>query len=188
MTRTVLARALYVLPVVALLALALFFFRSLNGPPPDELPSALIDKPAPPVSLPPLDSHSRPFSSADLRSGHVSIVNIFASWCVPCRAEAPQLQELARRQGVALYGIVYKDTPRNARAFLDDVGDPFARIDLDADGHAGIDWGIYGVPETFVIDGRGIVRLRYPGPIVGTVLNDTILPAIEQARTAGQGL
>jgi cytochrome c biogenesis protein CcmG/thiol:disulfide interchange protein DsbE len=179
-----LVRALYVLPVLALLALAVFFFVSLNGPPPDELPSALLDKPAPQVLLPALDGNAKAFSSADLKAGHVSIVNVWASWCVPCRAEAPQLQALAQRQDVPLYGIVYKDAPDKARAFLNDVGNPFSRIDLDKSGSAGIEWGIYGVPETFVIDGRGIVRLRYPGPIVGDVLASTILPAIEQARAA----
>lgn len=185
MKSSLFVRALYVLPVVALLALALVFFKSLNGPPPDQLPSALIDKPAPEVSLPALDARTRAFSSADLKAGHVSVVNVWASWCVPCRAEAPQLQELAREQGITLYGLVYKDTPQKARAFLDDVGNPFSRIDLDADGHAGIEWGIYGVPETFVIDGKGIIRLRFPGPLVGNALSATVLPAIEQARAAG---
>jgi cytochrome c biogenesis protein CcmG/thiol:disulfide interchange protein DsbE len=177
-------RGLYILPIVALLALALFFFKSLNGPPPDQLPSVLIDKPAPPVSLPALDANAQAFSSADFQAGHVTVVNLFASWCVPCHAEAPGLQMIARQQGVALYGIVYKDTPQKARAFLNDVGNPFARIDIDADGRAGIDWGITGVPETFVIDGKGIVRLRYAGPAVGDALTGTILPAIAQAKAA----
>ncbi len=185
MTRDAWKRALYVLPVLALLVLAAFFFVSLNGPPPDQLPSALLDRPAPQVSLPALDAGTAGFSSVDLKSGHVSVVNVWASWCVPCRAEAAELQALARRRGVALYGIVYKDTPAKARAFLDEVGNPFSRIDLDASGSAGIEWGIYGVPETFVIDGKGIVRLRYPGPIVGNALGETILPAIEQARAEG---
>jgi cytochrome c biogenesis protein CcmG/thiol:disulfide interchange protein DsbE len=177
-------RALYILPIMALAVLAYVFMRSLNGPPPDQLPSVLIDKPAPTVSLPALDAQTKAFTSADLKSGHVSIVNMFASWCVPCRAEAPGLQEIARQQGVTLYGIVYKDTPDKARGFLSDVGNPFARIDIDADGHAGIDWGITGVPETFVIDGKGIVRLRYAGPAIGDALTGTILPAIEQAKAS----
>lgn len=185
MTHTVFTRALYVLPILALLVLAFFFFKSLNGPPPDQLPSPLIDRPAPTVSLPPLDAGTRAFTTADLKAGHVSIVNVWASWCVPCRAEAPALQALARQRGVVLYGIVYKDTPAKARGFLDDVGNPYARIDLDSDGHAGIEWGIYGVPETFIIDGKGIVRLRYPEPIVGNALDETIVPAIEQAKAAG---
>jgi len=185
MTRAIATRALYVLPVVALLALAFFFFKSLNGPPPDELPSPLIDRPAPQVTLPALDVGAKGFSSADLKAGHVSIVNVWASWCVPCREEEPALRALARQRGVALYAIVYKDTAPKARAFLDELGNPYAAIDLDADGRAGIEWGIYGVPETFVIDGKGVVRLRYPEPIVGTALGDTILPAVEQARKPG---
>jgi cytochrome c biogenesis protein CcmG/thiol:disulfide interchange protein DsbE len=185
MMRSALVRALYVLPVVALLALAAVFFKSLNGPPPDMLPSALIDKPAPSVELPPLDTATPSFGTADLTAGHVSIVNVWASWCVPCRVEAPALAALAHQQGVALYGLVYKDTPTKARAFLDDTGNPFSRIDLDADGRAGIEWGIYGVPETFVVDGKGIVRLRFAGPLVGDALSETILPAVRQAQESG---
>ena len=185
MNRSALVRVLYALPIIGLLALTFFFFKSLNGPPPNELPSVLLDKPAPHVALPPLDARTQAFSSADLAAGHVSVVNLFASWCVPCRAEAAGLQALSHIPGVAVYGIVYKDTPEKARGFLEDVGNPYARIDVDADGRAGIDWGIQGVPETFVIDGRGIVRLRYEGPIVGSTLSDTILPAIEQAKAAG---
>jgi len=182
LTRTVLTRALYLLPILALLALAAFFFVSLNGPPPDELPSVLIGHRAPQISLPALDGGTESFTTADLKSGHVSVVNFWASWCVPCRVEAPALQALARERGVTLYGLVYRDAPARARTFLNEVGNPFSRIDLDADGRTGIEWGIYGVPETFVIDGKGIVRLRYPGPLVGNTLNDIVLPAIQQAR------
>jgi cytochrome c biogenesis protein CcmG/thiol:disulfide interchange protein DsbE len=177
-------RALYILPIVALAVLAYVFMRSLNSPPPDQLPSVFIDKPAPTVSLPALDAQTKGFTSTDLKSGHVTVVNIFASWCIPCHSEGPGLQEIARQPGVTLYGIVYKDTPDKARAFLGDVGNPFARIDIDTDGRAGIDWGITGVPETFVIDGRGIVRLRYAGPAIGDALTGIILPAIAQARAS----
>ncbi|HEY3639059.1 MAG TPA: DsbE family thiol:disulfide interchange protein [Rhizomicrobium sp.] len=176
-------RLLYILPVLAFGALVYLFFDSLNGPPPDELPSALVGKPAPSTNLPPLDAATTAFSSADFRKGHVTVVNVWASWCVPCRAEAPALAALAQLKGVALYGMVYEDHANAARAFLKESGNPFSRIDLDSDGRAGIEWGIYGVPETFVIDSRGIVRLRYAGPIVGNVMDTTILPAIEQART-----
>jgi len=184
LTRTILTRALYVVPIATMIVLAVFFFVSLNGPPPEELPSPLVDKPAPQTVLPALDASAQAFTSADLHAGHVSIVNVWASWCVPCHAEAPALQALARQQGVPLYGIVYKDEPQKARAFLNEEGNPFSRIDLDADGRAGIEWGIYGVPETFVVDGKGIIRLRYPEPIVGNALAETILPAIAQARAA----
>src|SRR5208283_407773 len=125
------------------------------------------------------------FAPQDLAAGHVTVLNVWASWCVPCRAEAPALAELAARKGVALYGLVYKDTPAKARTFLDETGDPYQRIDLDRDGEAGIEWGVAGVPETFVIDGKGIVRLRYAGPLVGSAFGEILLPAIERARREG---
>jgi cytochrome c biogenesis protein CcmG/thiol:disulfide interchange protein DsbE len=178
-------RLLYLVPALVFVALALVFFHSLSGPPPDELPSALVDKPAPALSLPPLDANAQAFRPADLRAGRVTVLNIWASWCVPCRAEAPALAALASRRDIALFGLVYKDKASNARAWLNDVGNPFSRIGLDADGHAGIEWGIYGVPETFVIDGKGVVRFRYAGPIVGNVLDNEILPAIARAKAAG---
>lgn len=178
-------RLLYFVPVIAFVVLAVVFFRSLNGPPPSELPSMLVDRPAPETRLPALDGASTAFAPADLRAGHVTILNVWASWCVPCRAEAPALAELAQVKGVALYGMVYRDSAKAARQYLVDVGNPFSRLDIDRDGRAGIEWGIYGVPETFVIDGKGIVRLRFAGPIVGDTLDTVILPAIARARAAG---
>lgn len=177
-------RVLYILPVLAFAALAWLFFHSLNGPPPDELPSALVGKAAPVTNLPPLDRAATAFTSADFRHGHVTVLNVWASWCVPCRAEAPALAALSQVKGIALYGMVYEDHAAAAREFLKESGNPFSRIDLDRDGRAGIEWGIYGVPETFVIDAKGIVRLRYAGPIVGDAMNTVILPAIALARTA----
>jgi cytochrome c biogenesis protein CcmG/thiol:disulfide interchange protein DsbE len=178
-------RLIYVIPVLAFVAIAAFFFAGLRERAqvaPDVLPSVLIGKPAPATRLPALDAQTRAFAPADLRSGHVSIVNVFASWCAPCREEAPALRALAQLKGVALYGMVQKDTPEKARAFLDDVGNPYSRIDLDADGRASIEWGVYGVPETFIIDRNGIIRLRYAGPITSDALANTILPAIESAQ------
>jgi cytochrome c biogenesis protein CcmG, thiol:disulfide interchange protein DsbE len=181
-------RWFYVLPVLFFVGLLGVFgvslVRSANAPP-DMLPSALIDKPAPATQLPALDAKAEAFTTKDLASGHVTVVNVWASWCVPCRAEAPALMTLSTLKGVSLYGMVYKDTPSKARTFLGEVGDPYARIDIDADGRAGIEWGIYGVPETFVIDGKGIIRLRYPGPLVGSALTQIVLPAIEKARQEG---
>jgi cytochrome c biogenesis protein CcmG/thiol:disulfide interchange protein DsbE len=130
-----------------------------------------------------LDAQTQAFTPADLRAGHVSIVNVFASWCAPCRTEAPALQALSKLKGVTLYGMVQRDTPTKARAFLADVGNPYNRIDLDADGRASIEWGVYGVPETFVVDGKGIIRLRYAGPLTADVLETQILPAIARAGT-----
>jgi cytochrome c biogenesis protein CcmG/thiol:disulfide interchange protein DsbE len=175
----------YILPVVVFAALVIGFALSLHGPAPDELPSMLVDKPAPAISLPALDADARGFTAADLKAGHVTVLNVFASWCVPCRVEGPGLAQVAALRGVVLYGMVYKDTPEKARAFLADLGNPYRGIDLDADGRAGIEWGVYGVPETFVIDGKGIVRLRYPGPLVGDALTKIVLPAIEKARGEG---
>jgi cytochrome c biogenesis protein CcmG/thiol:disulfide interchange protein DsbE len=175
-------RLLYILPTLVFVGLACVLLLSLLAPPPGELPSMLIDKPAPKIALPALDAHARAFAPADLAQGHVTVLNVFASWCVPCREEAPGLAAIKQMDGVTLYGLVWKDTPDRARAFLDDVGDPYARIDLDADGRAGIDWGVYGVPETFVIDRRGVVRLRYAGPLVGDALTNIVLPAIAKAK------
>jgi cytochrome c biogenesis protein CcmG, thiol:disulfide interchange protein DsbE len=176
-------RALYIVPVLLFAGLAFFLFHSLVAPPPGELQSALIGKPAPDVRSPPLDAKTQGFGPSDFH-GHVTVVNVFASWCVPCRAEAPLLSALANLKGVSLYGLVYKDTPEKARAFLSDVGNPFSRVGLDRSGTAGIEWGIYGVPETFVVDADGIVRLRYAGPLTPDVLTSQILPAIEKARQA----
>ncbi|MGH6870753.1 MAG: DsbE family thiol:disulfide interchange protein [Rhizomicrobium sp.] len=181
----ILRRLIYILPAALFIALAIAFYVSLAGPPPGDLPSVLVDKPAPGIDLPPLDAADRSFTRADLARGHVVVLNVFASWCVPCRAEAPALAQIKAMKDVTLYGMVWKDSASKARAFLDDVGDPYARIDLDETGRTGIDWGVYGVPETFVIDGAGIVRLRYAGPLVGDALTNILLPAIAQARTGG---
>jgi cytochrome c biogenesis protein CcmG/thiol:disulfide interchange protein DsbE len=175
----------YILPVLVFAVLVIGFALSLRAPAPDELPSMLVDKPAPMLVLPALDTNARAFAPGDFKAGHVTVLNVFASWCIPCRVEGPGLAEIAALKGVALYGLVYKDTPEKARAFLGDLGNPYQRLDLDADGRAGIEWGVYGVPETFVIDGRGIVRLRYPGPLVGDALSKIVLPAIEKARGEG---
>ena len=172
---------LYALPAAAFVVLAGFFMFSLMRPASEPLPSALIDKPAPALTLPPLDASTTGFGPQDLKAGHVTVINVWASWCVPCRAEAPALAALSKAHGFALYGLVYKDTPAKARAFLTDVGNPFARIGLDADGRAGIEWGVYGVPETFIVDGKGIVRERFVGPITEESLANDVLPAIARA-------
>lgn len=181
-------RWFYILPTIFFIGLLAVFGVSLvrsENTPPSMLPSALIDKPAPRLALPALDAKTEAFVPGDLAAGHVTVLNVWASWCVPCRAEAPALVTLSTLKGVALYGLVYKDTPAKARGFLDETGDPYRRIDIDTDGHAGVEWGVYGVPETFVIDGKGIVRLRYAGPLVGSALTEIVLPAIEKARQEG---
>ena len=174
-------RLFYIVPALAFVALAFILFRSLHTHPSAEIPTALKDKPAPRLVLAPLDQGARAFSPADLAvPGQVTLVNVFASWCIPCREEAPQLAQLAQTHGVRLVGIVYKDKPDAARAFLQEYGNPFRRIGQDADGRAGIEWGISGVPETFVVDGHGIVRGRF-GPLSPDNLRSDLLPVIEAA-------
>lgn len=168
-------------PVVVLAVMATVYFRSLHPPTYYASPSPLLGRPVPVIALPPLDRAAKKFTSADLRAGHVSVVNIWASWCVPCRAEAAELSDISRSGRADLYGIVYEDNSAAARQFLQQTGDPFVRLDLDADGREAEAWGIYGIPETFVIDRKGIVRLRYAGPIVPDVLTAVIMPAIARA-------
>jgi cytochrome c biogenesis protein CcmG/thiol:disulfide interchange protein DsbE len=175
-------RALYILPALGFVVIAAFLFRSLNEPAPDILSSALIGRPVPRLALPALDRDTQGFGPRELASGQVTVVNVFASWCVPCRTEAPVLARLASSGGVALYGLVQKDTPAKVRAFLGEVGNPFQRIALDADGRASIEWGVYGVPETFVIDGRGVIRARVVGAVTDVVLANDLLPAIAAAK------
>jgi cytochrome c biogenesis protein CcmG/thiol:disulfide interchange protein DsbE len=175
-------RWIYIAPVAAFVVLAFFLFRSLWTPAPDIVPSALLNRPAPHLVLPALDAQSAAFTAGDLAAGHVSVINVFASWCAPCRTETDQLAALAKLPGVALYGLTQKDKPEATRAFLDEVGNPFARIARDDDGRASIEWGVYGVPETYVVDGRGIIRLKYVGPLTDAVLAEQLVPAIRAAQ------
>jgi len=174
-------RLAYILPVLGFFALAVFLFASLKTPPPAAMRSALIGKPAPATTLPPLDPGQAGLVPGNFAAkGQVTIVNVFASWCIPCREEAPALARLARIRGLRLIGIAYKDKPDAARAFLAQYGNPFETVALDADGRAGIDWGISGVPESFVIDSHGIVRGHF-GPLTETGLLVDVLPAIALA-------
>ena len=166
-------------PVAIFALLGGFFASGLLRDDPDALPSTFIGQSAP--ALPVTELPGRRFLEASmLADGEVKLVNFFASWCVPCRAEHPQLELLA--ESVPVYGVNYKDEPADAVAFLEELGDPYTAIGADATARAGIDWGITGVPETFVIDGAGIVRMRYAGPITRAVATETILPAVEAAR------
>ena len=177
-----LKRWIYILPVAAFALLAFFLFRSLWAPSPSLIPSALINKPAPQQVLPRLDAQSDTFTHADLTAGHVTVVNVFASWCAPCRTEVGQLAALSRIPGVALYGLAQKDKPEDTREFLNAFGDPFAKIARDIDGRASIEWGVYGVPETYVVDGKGIIRFKYVGPLTDAVLQQQVMPAIKLAQ------
>jgi len=160
-------RWMYIVPALAFLVIAAFLFVGLNRArerPPNILPSVLIDKPAPPIALGPMDALTPGFTRADLAQGHVTVVNFFASWCIPCRAEHPVLEAM-HRQGIEVIGIAYKDKPEATLKFLDQLGDPYERIGTDQDGRTGIDWGITGVPETYVLDKSGIVRFWQRAPL-----------------------
>ena len=172
-------RVFALLPAAAFLALAALFFMRLGGDA-SKIPSALIGKTVPPFALPPLDGLSLPgLADGDLRSGEVTVVNVFASWCVPCHQEHPAMMQLSR--GVRLVGIAYKDEPENTRRFLGGAGNPYARIGVDRSGRTGIDFGVTGVPETFVVRGDGTIAFKYFGPVTPDALRDEVLPAIRKA-------
>ena len=168
-----------ILPPALFAGLAAMFVLGMNRENPDALPSAFAGKPAPTVAVAPLGDLPS-FSDADLRDGKVKIVNFWASWCAPCRAEHPNLKAL-QAEGVTILGVSYKDKPEAALGFLAELGNPYAAIGADASGRMGIDWGLYGVPETFVIDGKGNVVLRFPGPITERVLDSDIRKALKEA-------
>lgn len=145
-----------------------------------ELPSALIDKPAPQLSLPPIEGDGPGLSSADFKN-KVSLVNVWASWCPPCRIEHPILMRLSG-EGIPIYGINYKDKPEDAKRFLAELGNPYRAIGADRTGRSVIDWGVYGYPETFIIDKTGRIRYRHVGPILPQDLDDKIYPILKALK------
>ncbi len=171
------------LPLAVFLGIAAFLFRGL-GMDPREVPSPLVDKPAPVFSLPELKDAAQTVSSRDFQ-GEVSLLNVWATWCVSCRAEHKVLMKMAKRDGVRIYGLNYKDTRPEAIQWLNFYGDPYVANAFDADGRVGIDWGVYGTPETFVIDGKGVIRHKHIGPISDTVAQETLLPMIEKLKAEG---
>ena len=171
-------RLLYLVPVAVVGALLWAFAVFLQQGPPAYVPSALVGKTAPEFTLPPLDGQAQSFSRAELAQGRPTVINFFASWCTPCRIEHPTLQALAKRGDIVLYAINYKDNPEKARAFLDELGNPFAKINEDRDGRVAIDFGVTAMPETFVVDGNGVITVHYPGPISDAVVRALILPAV----------
>ena len=174
---------LAVLPILLFAGLAALFWRGLSGDP-SAIPSALIGRPVPEVSLPAIAGMDVPaFDTASLKAGRVTIVNVWASWCGPCRTEHPVLMELAKRTDIRLVGINYKDDPENARRFLGTLGQPFAAIVSDEAGRAAVDWGVYGVPESFVIDGGGLIRFKWIGPLTRDGLTGQLAQEIEKAKT-----
>jgi cytochrome c biogenesis protein CcmG, thiol:disulfide interchange protein DsbE len=175
-------------PLVVFATLAALFVIRLYSGDASLLPSALIGKEVPAFALPPVEGlPDKPgFSDADLRQGKVTLVNVFASWCVPCHQEHELIMQFSRdpalaRAGVRLFGLAYKDDPANIRRFLAKAGDPFARIGADRKGRTAIDWGVYGVPETFIVKGDGTIVYRFAGPVSEESYRDVILPEIEKA-------
>jgi cytochrome c biogenesis protein CcmG, thiol:disulfide interchange protein DsbE len=171
-------RLLYLIPVLVFAAVGIGLAVGLTRDP-STLPSALIDRPVPQFELPALDG-GEGLSSADLK-GRVSLVNVFASWCVPCRVEHPVLMRLAE-EGVPIFGINYKDPPDKAKAWLAELGNPFEKIGADRNGRVGIEWGVYGVPETFVVDAQGRIRHRHVGPIQARDLEKTLRPILAELQ------
>ena len=152
------------IPVLGFVLVAAAFYFGLSRDDSQVLPSALINKPAPATELPPLLQEKPGLDAASLADGKVKLVNIWASWCGPCRAEHPILMELAA-EGVDVRGFNYKDTEGQAKAFLEELGDPYTAIGVDASGRSGIEWGVYGVPETFMVDGDGMIVEKIVGPV-----------------------
>jgi cytochrome c biogenesis protein CcmG, thiol:disulfide interchange protein DsbE len=174
-------RIITLLPVVIFIGLAVLLWRGLSGEP-SKLPSTLLNKPVPVFQLAAVEGLPvKGFSDTDLKSGEVSVVNIWASWCGPCREEHPLLMELAKRDDIQLLGINNKDDPANAVRFLGALGQPFKAVGADKDGRITIDWGGYGVPETFVVDGKGIIRFKHIGPLSPEILTGKLDAEIKKA-------
>ncbi len=173
-------RLVYVLPLLVLGILVVYFAIGLTKDP-RKLPSTLLDRPVPEFALPAVEGRDRALSSNDLM-GEVSLVNVFASWCIECRVEHPLLMGLAERGAIPIHGLNYKDKPKDAARWLDTLGDPYARTGADLDGRVGIDWGVYGVPETFLVDARGRVVYKHIGAITPEIWEDTLWPLVEELR------
>ena len=171
---------LALLPPVIFAALAGLFLGGMFRDDPDALPSTLVGQAAPAVEVAPIPGLV-PFTRAVMEEPGPKLVNFWASWCAPCRVEHPQLMAL-KDEGLPIYGVNYKDDADKARAFLEELGDPFAGVGADDAGRMALEWGVYGVPETFVVDGDGTVVLRFAGPITDVIMEKRIRPALEQAR------
>jgi len=173
--------ALALLPLLALVALIAVFALNINRDP-SLVQSVLINKPAPAFSLPAVEGLPVPGFDTRKLEGQVTVVNVFASWCIPCRDEHPVLEALKQKTGVPLYGINQKDAPDQAAAFLAQLGNPYDAIGADRDGRTSIDWGVYGVPETFVVDKTGAIRYKQIGPITLEALQTKILPLVRELQ------
>ncbi len=168
----------FLLPLAMFAAIVAFLAVGL-GLNPREVPSPLIGKPAPAFALPRLDDPSQKVSREDLL-GQVWMLNVWASWCAPCREEHPLVIDIARRQLVPVYGLNYKDAGPAARGWLASLGNPYRANLVDADGRVGIDFGVYGVPETFIIDRQGVIRLKHVGPLTPDVVRNRIEPLLKE--------
>lgn len=166
------------LPLLVFVAIAVLLAIGLTLNP-REVPSPLIGKQVPQFSLPPVLGRTLGLSDKDLK-GQVSVVNVFASWCIPCRQEHPLIQRIAKE--VPVHGLNYKDRPEDAARWLDELGDPYTRTGADLDGRVAIDWGVYGVPETFVIDRDGRIAYKQIGPIPPRILEEKILPMVKRLK------
>jgi len=184
------SRWMMVLPLVAFAALAAIFWFRLGSGDPSRIPSALIGRPAPPTALPALEGLVNngaqvPGLDPSVFKGKVSVVNLWASWCVPCHDEAPLLTELGRDSRLQMVGINYKDSPDNARRFLGRYGNPFGIVGVDANGRASIEWGVYGVPETFIVGREGTIVYKMVGPVTPDNINAVLKVEIDKALKTG---
>ncbi len=177
------ARLFYLLPVMLFAVVAGYFAWGLTDPDrdPNKVPSAMVGQPIPEMDLPPVEGLDLPgLSSADLKDGRATLVNFFASWCVPCRAEHPLLMALAEEGELRLVGVNYSDAPAAAVAFLDELGNPYELVGFDPRARTGIDFGVSGVPETFVVDAEGMIRYQEIGPLTDKILEERLRPIIEE--------
>lgn len=178
-------RWLALLPLLMFLALAgVFLAQLLSGRDTSTVPSALLDQPAPQTLLPPLEGANLPAFDLGELAGKVTLVNVWASWCVPCRQEHPVLMELSRQGEVEIAGLNYKDKPENARRFLSELGNPYTMLGVDQSGRAAIEWGVYGIPETFLIGKDGKIAWKHVGPFDPQNVATTLLPEIKKALAA----
>ncbi|MBK1636191.1 DsbE family thiol:disulfide interchange protein [Rhodovulum adriaticum] len=168
------------LPPLIFAGLAVLFYIGVTRDDPNALPSTMIGREAPPTQLVQLGDLT-PLTDAELRAPGVKLVNFWGTWCVACRQEHPQLLRMADDMNITIHGVNYDDTQPRALAYLEREGNPFATVGEDTTGRTKIDWGVYGAPETFVVDGQGVIRLRHAGPITDKVLQDIILPAMRAA-------
>jgi cytochrome c biogenesis protein CcmG/thiol:disulfide interchange protein DsbE len=181
-------RLLILAPLLLFAAMAMMFAFALTKGDPSKLPSALIGKPAPPLALTAIEglqdgARAVPLLTSDtLRQGEVTVVNFWASWCGPCVDEHPLLVELAQRTGVRLVGINYKDAAANARRFLGRYGNPFTAIGADTTGRTAIEWGVYGMPETFIVDKEGRIAFKHVGPLTPDAIQRNVLPTLAKLR------